>query len=49
MLPEYRGRDSGMWAILNNEKYAGISLQRMNKGIDTGEILKVSKLPLKKI
>ncbi len=48
MLPKYRGKDSGMWAILNNEKYAGISLQKMNKGIDTGEIVKVSKLALKK-
>ena len=47
MLPKYRGNDSGIWGILNNEKYAGISLQKMNKGIDTGEIVKVSKLAIK--
>jgi len=47
MLPKYRGNETVKWAVLNNEKYAGISLQKMNKGIDTGKIVKVSKLAIK--
>jgi methionyl-tRNA formyltransferase len=44
MLPFYRGNDCDKWALINNERYAGISLQKINVGIDTGKIIKVSKL-----
>ena len=47
IMPKYRGNECSKWAVLNNEKFVGISLQKINKGIDTGRIVKVSKLPTK--
>ncbi len=47
IMPKYRGNDCSKWAILNNEKYVGISLQKINKGIDAGRIVKVSKFATK--
>lgn len=47
MLPLYRGNDCGKWALINNDKFVGISLQKINVGIDTGKIVKVSKLNVK--
>ena len=47
IMPKYRGNDCSKWAVINNEKFVGITLQKINKGIDTGRIVKVSKLPIK--
>ena len=47
IMPKYRGNECSKWAVLNNEKFVGISLQKINKGIDSGKIVKVSKLPTK--
>ncbi len=47
MLPHYRGSDCVKWALINNEKFVGISLQKIDAGIDTGKIIKVSKLNVK--
>ena len=39
ILPFYRGPVPTAWAILNGEKYFGITIHKMDKGIDTGDIL----------
>lgn len=38
-LPKYRGGSPLNWQIINNEKYFGISVIKINKGIDTGDII----------
>lgn len=39
LLPHYRGPVPTAWAIMNAEKYFGITLHYMDKQIDTGDIL----------
>ena len=39
ILPKYRGNDCLYWAILNGEKYVGISTQLIDSGVDTGDII----------
>jgi folate-dependent phosphoribosylglycinamide formyltransferase PurN len=39
-VPDYRGKKTTFWEIYNGEPVAGVTIQRVNKGIDTGEIVK---------
>ena len=39
-LPEYRGKKTTFWAIFNGEPTAGVTIQRVNRRIDAGEIVK---------
>lgn len=39
LLPEYRGPVPTAWAILNGEKEFGITIHKVDSGIDTGDIL----------
>ncbi len=39
ILPEYRGLDAGLWALYENGKL-GVSAYLLDKGIDTGPIIK---------
>lgn len=39
LLPEYRGPVPTAWAILNGEKEFGITIHKVDSGIDTGNIL----------
>lgn len=39
LLPKYRGASPINWAILNGEKQTGISIIKMEKTMDTGDIL----------
>ncbi len=43
LLPRYRGAAPIQWSVINNEKETGITTMRMNKGIDTGDILLSAK------
>jgi methionyl-tRNA formyltransferase len=47
LLPAYKGTKSSVWAILNNEKYTGISFHYMDSGIDTGKIILQKKIVIK--
>jgi glycosyltransferase involved in cell wall biosynthesis len=38
-LPDYRGNKTPFWAIWNGELTAGVTIQRINAGLDTGEIV----------
>lgn len=38
MLPKYAGKNSTTWAILNNEKFHGITWHQIVSGIDEGDI-----------
>ena len=45
-LPKYRGGSPLNWQIINNEKYFGISAIKIDKGIDTGDIIFEKKFKL---
>lgn len=47
-LPEYRGGSPLNWQIINNEKFIGISLIKIDDKIDTGDIIDEYKFLLKK-
>lgn len=39
LLPKYRGSSPIQWAVINGEEKTGVTIQQMNEGIDTGDIL----------
>ncbi len=43
ILPSYRGAAPIQWAVINGESETGVTAMFMDKGIDTGDILKISK------
>ena len=45
-LPNYRGRNVINWAIMNNEREAGITAHHVDDGIDTGDIILQRTLPI---
>ncbi|MCH5262174.1 MAG: methionyl-tRNA formyltransferase [Lachnospiraceae bacterium] len=46
LLPKYRGAAPIQWAIINGEKTTGVTIQQMNQGIDTGDILMKSEVAI---
>lgn len=46
LLPKYRGRTPHVWAIINNEKFTGITAHQINAGCDTGAIISQIKIPI---
>jgi len=44
-VPEYRGKKTTFWAMYNGEKTAGVTIQKVNRGLDTGEIVKAGEVP----
>lgn len=45
-LPEYRGNKTTFWAMYNGEEKAGVTIQKVNAGLDTGQILKDGTVPI---
>jgi folate-dependent phosphoribosylglycinamide formyltransferase PurN len=45
-LPQYRGKKTTFWAMYNGEATAGVTIQRVNAGLDTGEIVKEGAVPV---
>lgn len=39
-VPEYRGNKTTFWAMYNGESAAGVTIQKINAGLDTGQIVK---------
>ncbi len=46
LLPAYRGAAPIQWAILNGEKESGVTIMRMAKGVDTGDMLLKAVVPV---
>jgi len=46
LLPKYRGAAPIQWAILNNESGTGLTVMRMDEGLDTGPILFQEEVPI---
>jgi methionyl-tRNA formyltransferase len=43
-VPEYRGNKTAFWAMYNGETTAGVTIQKVNKGLDTGSIVKTGEV-----
>lgn len=46
LLPKFRGRTPHVWAIINNEKEAGVTAHIIDKGCDTGGIIEQISVPI---
>lgn len=46
LLPAYKGVYPSVWPILNGEEYAGVTLHKIDSGIDTGDIIAQKRFPL---
>ena len=46
LLPKYRGASPIQWAVINGDHTTGVTIQQMDIGIDTGEILAKTEVPL---
>lgn len=43
-VPEYRGNKTTFWAMYNGEPTAGVTIQKVNKGLDTGQVVKTGEV-----
>lgn len=46
ILPKYRGAAPIQWSVINGEKETGVTTMLMNEGLDTGDMLLISKTPI---
>ena len=46
LLPHLRGAAPIQWSILNGDSVTGVTIQQMEKGLDTGDILLADKIPI---
>ncbi len=46
LLPKYRGAAPIQWAVINGEDKTGVTIMRMNYGLDTGDIISVAETPI---
>ncbi len=46
LLPKYRGAAPYQWAVINGEKETGITTMQMDVGMDTGDMLLKTSLPI---
>jgi methionyl-tRNA formyltransferase len=46
LLPKYRGAAPIQWAILNDEAETGVTIMKMDAGLDTGGIVSVVTTPI---
>jgi len=48
LLPKYRGAAPIQWAIAQGEEVTGVTTMRIDAGLDTGDVLLQSKLPIER-
>jgi methionyl-tRNA formyltransferase len=46
LLPRYRGAAPIQWAILNGDAESGVTIMKMDEGMDTGPIISQQKTPI---
>lgn len=46
LLPKYRGAAPIQWAILSGEEVTGVTTMQMDEGIDTGDMLLKTEIPI---
>lgn len=45
-MPQYRGKKTTFWEMASGEETAGVTIQRIGKGLDTGSIVKQGVVPI---
>jgi len=48
LLPKYRGAGPIQWAVIDGEKESGVTTMQMDAGLDTGDMLLKTVVPLEK-
>lgn len=48
ILPKYRGAAPIQWAVINGDEVTGVTIQQMDIGVDTGDIILIKELPIDK-
>lgn len=46
LLPKYRGAAPIQWAVINGEQESGVTIMKMDQGMDTGDILYPVAIPI---
>jgi methionyl-tRNA formyltransferase len=46
LLPKYRGAAPIQWAVINGDPVTGVTIQRMDVGVDTGDIVAAKEVAL---
>lgn len=46
ILPKYRGAAPIQWAVANDEAETGVTLMKMDEGLDTGDMLALRTIPI---
>ena len=46
LLPKYRGAAPVNWSIINGDKTTGVTIMKMDEGMDTGDIILSKKLDI---
>ncbi|MBP3451503.1 MAG: methionyl-tRNA formyltransferase [Agathobacter sp.] len=46
LLPKYRGAAPIQWAVINGDKVTGVTIQQMDIGVDTGDIIVTKELAI---
>ncbi|MBQ2971827.1 MAG: methionyl-tRNA formyltransferase [Ruminococcus sp.] len=46
ILPKYRGAAPIQWSVINGDEETGVTTMLMNEGLDTGDMLLISKTPI---
>jgi methionyl-tRNA formyltransferase len=49
LLPKYRGAAPIQWAIINGETVTGVTIMKMDAGLDTGDILTQEQTPIAEV
>lgn len=44
-LPAYRGKKTTFWEMYHGEERAGVTIQRLNAGLDTGDVIRQGLVP----
>ncbi len=48
LLPKYRGAAPIQWAVINGDEVAGVTIMKMDVGLDTGDMISKVEVPLDK-
>lgn len=46
LLPKYRGAAPIQWSIINGDEKTGVAIMKMEKGLDTGDVVSVYETPI---
>ncbi|MGI6006783.1 MAG: methionyl-tRNA formyltransferase [Ruminococcus sp.] len=46
LLPDYRGAAPIQWAVIDGKKESGVTIMRMDEGLDTGDMISRTVVPL---